>query len=70
MNDALYDAAESIRVIGILLLPFVPKSANKILDLLAVENSKRNFAALDEMLEVGKKINEPKAVFPRLEVVK
>ncbi len=67
MNDALYEAAESIRVIGILLLPFVPKSANKILDLLVVENSKRNFAALGEMLEVGKKINEPKAVFPRLD---
>ncbi len=69
MNEALYDAAESIRVIGILLLPFVPKSANKILDLLAVENTQRNFAALGEMLEAGKKINEPKAVFPRLDSV-
>jgi methionyl-tRNA synthetase len=67
MNSALYVAAESIRLIAILLLPFVPASASKILDLLNIENSQRNFAALNNPLEFGHKINEPKAIFPRLE---
>lgn len=68
MNSSLYVAAESIRLIAILLLPFVPASANKILDLLNIENSQRNFAALNNSLKAGHKINEPKAVFPRLEI--
>jgi len=70
MNSSLYVAAESIRMIGILLLPFVPSSANKILDLLNIENSQRNFAALNNPLKAGHKINEPKAIFPRLEAAK
>ena len=67
MNDALYVAADSIRVIAILLLPFVPFSATKILDLLNVEESQRNLASLNNSLKTGHQINEPKAVFPRLE---
>jgi methionyl-tRNA synthetase len=68
MNVALYAAAESIRIIAILLLPFEPQSANKILDLLNIENSQRNFSALENSLKSGHKINEPKAIFPRLEI--
>lgn len=70
MEEALYTAAESIRMIAILLLPFVPTSANKILDLLNVESSERNFAALNNSLKTGHAINEPKAIFPRLEASK
>ncbi|MBU6140353.1 MAG: methionine--tRNA ligase [Proteobacteria bacterium] len=66
MNEALYVAAESIRVIAILLTPFMPKSASQILDLLNVDESKRNFAAIGSHLKSGHKINEPKAVFPRI----
>lgn len=67
MNSALFEAAESVRLIAILLLPFVPNSANKILDILNIDSSKRNFAALNESLKVGHQINEPKGAFPRLE---
>jgi methionyl-tRNA synthetase len=67
MHAALAEAAESIRLIAISLLPFVPESAKKILDLLNVEESQRNFISLNNSLLAGHKINEPKAVFPRLE---
>jgi methionyl-tRNA synthetase len=67
MNVALHEAAESVRLIAILLLPFTPNLANKILEILGVENSKRNFAALNDTLMIGHNINEPKATFPRLE---
>ncbi|MBM3579204.1 MAG: methionine--tRNA ligase [Alphaproteobacteria bacterium] len=66
MNEALYLAAESMRQIAILLLPFTPVSAVRILDLLGVAESERNFAALKNHLKSGHKINEPKAIFPRL----
>jgi methionyl-tRNA synthetase len=58
-----------LRLIAILLAPFTPISANKILDLLNVENDKRDFTNLTDFLKVGHPINEPKAVFPRLEIV-
>ena len=66
MNQALYKAAEAARILGIMLLPFIPKSANKILDLLNIDEKERNFANLQNHLKPGHKINEPKAIFPRL----
>lgn len=67
MNAALFDAAESVRLIAILLLPFVPSSANKLLDILNIDSRERNFSALNNSLKIGQEINEPKGVFPRLE---
>ena len=66
MNYALYVAAESIRMLGILLLPFIPNSANKILDLLNIDKSERNFDSFGLSLKSGHKINEPKVIFPRI----
>lgn len=66
MNEALYLAADSIRIIAILLTPFMPSSSARLLDLLGVEASERNFAALNKQLKIGHKINEPKAAFPRI----
>jgi methionyl-tRNA synthetase len=66
MNEALYVAAESMRMIAILLLPFIPSSASRILDLLNIDESKRNFSALGDHLKIDHKINEPKAIFPRI----
>ena len=70
MNDCLSQTAESIRLIAILLLPFTPKSSDKILDLLNVDHDSRNFSHLNKKLREGHLISEPKAVFPRLEIVK
>lgn len=67
MNAALYNAAESIRIIAILLQPFTPSCADKILNLLNISNSERNFSSLTKSLQNGQEINEPKAIFPRLE---
>lgn len=66
MNEALYLATESVRIIAILLSPFMPNSADKLLDLLNIDKEERDFAALDKSLKIGHKINEPKAVFLRL----
>jgi len=66
MNQVLYVVAEVVRMLAISLLAFVPKSANKILDLLNVEEEKRNFSAIEDSLNFGAKINEPKPVFLRL----
>ena len=46
MNNVLYNLAENIRYIAILLQPFVPQSASKMLDQLAIDESQRSFAYL------------------------
>ncbi len=64
MNQVLYQTAESIRVIALLLLPFIPNSAHKILDLLNIK--KRSFADLSSPIKSGQKINPPQIIFPQL----
>ncbi len=69
MGKVLYELAESIRKIAILLQPFCPDAAGKILDQLAVPESERSFAHLTEefALKPGTPIPKPQGVFPRLE---
>jgi len=64
MNQVLYQTAESIRVIALLLLPFIPNSANKILDLLNIKE--RSFADISNPIKSGQKINPPQIIFPQL----
>jgi methionyl-tRNA synthetase len=66
MNEILYQTAENIRIIAVLLLPFIPNSANKILDLLNVEKGDRNFIGMENQLKVGQKINPPQIIFPNI----
>ena len=65
MGTVLYVAAEVLRQIAILVQPFVPASAAKLLDLLAV--NERDFAALGaaHRIAAGKKLPPPSPVFPR-----
>ncbi|MGH7048291.1 MAG: methionine--tRNA ligase [Stellaceae bacterium] len=66
MATVLYTAAEAIRNIGILVQPFVPDAASKLLDQLAVPDSAREFAALTASpLVAGTRLPRPSAVFPR-----
>ena len=67
MNLILSVIAENLRVIALALQPFCINLAPKILDILQVEE--RDFSFIDSKfaLKAGHKINEPKAVFPRLE---
>jgi methionyl-tRNA synthetase len=63
----LYVTAEVIRQVAILAQPFIPASAAKLLDLLAVPEHERSFAALGgaNRLAPGTKLPAPSAVFPR-----
>lgn len=67
MNTVLYVTAEIIRQVGILAQPFIPGSAEKLLNLLAVPADKRDFASLGEAgrLPAGTPIEKPSPVFPR-----
>ena len=66
MNQILFQTAENIRIIIILLLAFIPNSAGKILDLLNIDESERNFDGLNNQLKSGHKINNPQIIFPNL----
>jgi methionyl-tRNA synthetase len=61
--------AETIRYIAIILQPFVPDSATKILDQLSISKDERKFKHLSRnyALKAGTEIPEPKGVFPRIE---
>lgn len=65
MRQVLYELADDIRVIAILLQPFVPESAGKILDQLKLPPEARRMAALDTPLAAGTVIDKPEGVFPR-----
>jgi methionyl-tRNA synthetase len=69
MNLVLSVIAENLRVIAIVLQPFCINLAPKILDILQISQDLRNldFADAENSLKAGHKINEPKAIFPRLE---
>ncbi|WP_375165900.1 methionine--tRNA ligase [Chelativorans sp.] len=67
METVLFTTAEVLRRIAILCQPFIPGSAEKLLDLLAVPADRRRFADLGEsgMLEPGTPLPPPQPVFPR-----
>jgi len=65
MATVLYTTAEIIRRVAILCQPFMPGSSAKLLDLLAVPEDARSFAALDEALTAGTALPAPAGVFPR-----
>jgi methionyl-tRNA synthetase len=66
-GTVLFVTAEVIRQVAILAQPFMPASAGKLLDLLAVPAAERNFAALDaaKRLTPGVNLPAPAPVFPR-----
>jgi methionyl-tRNA synthetase len=63
----LYVTAEVLRQVSILILPFMPTSASKLLDLLAIPQGERRFADLggERRIAAGAKLPTPTAVFPR-----
>ncbi|MFM2282108.1 MAG: hypothetical protein RLZZ444_4339 [Pseudomonadota bacterium] len=67
MATVLYVTAEVVRQIAILLQPYVPASADKMLDLLAIAADARNFASLGEVgrLVSGTPLDKPVPVFPK-----
>ena len=67
MNTVLYVMAEIVRHLAILMQPFVPTSANKMLDQLGVAADARTFAHLGaaHALKGGSPLPAPSPVFPR-----
>jgi methionyl-tRNA synthetase len=63
----LYVTAEVLRQVAILALPFMPGSAGKLLDLLAVPAGERLFSFLGgaHRIAAGAKLPAPAPVFPR-----
>jgi methionyl-tRNA synthetase len=66
-GTVLYTTAEVLRQIAILAQPFVPASAAKLLDLLAVPPAERDFSFLggQRRIAAGSKLPAPVPVFPR-----
>lgn len=67
MATVLYVTAEVVRQVAILLQPFMPGSAAKLLDLVAVPADERDFAHLGPAgrLRTGTELTAPTPVFPR-----
>ncbi len=68
METVLYVLAEVIRCLGLIVQPFMPESANKILDQLSIPVDQRSFECLNasHALKPGTKIPVPQGVFPRI----
>jgi methionyl-tRNA synthetase len=66
-GTVLYVTAEVLRQITILALPYLPESAGKLLDLLAVPAEQRTFATLGGAARIapGTTLPPPAPVFPR-----
>jgi methionyl-tRNA synthetase len=66
-KTVLYVTAEVIRQVAILAQPFMPTSAGKLLDLLDIPATERDFAALEEgrRLAAGTALPPIAPVFPR-----
>ncbi len=67
MGTVLYVTAETIRQVAILAQPFIPESAGRLLDILAVPASERTFRHLGgaHRLAGGVTLPAPSPVFPR-----
>jgi methionyl-tRNA synthetase len=68
MGTVLYVTAEIVRRCALLLLPVMPASINKLLDLLAVPEDSRNFTHVAEQfaLKPGTSLPSPSGIFPRI----
>jgi methionyl-tRNA synthetase len=69
MATVLYVTTECLRQIGILIQPYMPQSAVKLLDALGVDGAKRSFAALEDgsRLVPGSEVPAPSPIFPRID---
>jgi methionyl-tRNA synthetase len=66
MKTVLYTLAETIRHLAILVQPFVPGAAAKLLDQLAVPEEARRFATIESApLISGTRLPMPEGIFPR-----
>jgi methionyl-tRNA synthetase len=67
METVLCVTAEVLRRVSILVQPFIPGSAQKLLDILAVPHDQRDFTrlAMDNHIVSGTPLPAPEPIFPR-----
>lgn len=66
MEEVLYVVLETVRYFSILLIPFIPDAAGKILDNIGVPKDERRFKFLDKEYYIkGRSIEKPVGIFPR-----
>ncbi|HET9148087.1 MAG TPA: methionine--tRNA ligase, partial [Acetobacteraceae bacterium] len=65
MGAVLRELCSVLRVIGVLLLPFMPDSMAKLLDQLYVPDGLRNIAGLSQPMVDGVALPPPVGIFPR-----
>ena len=67
MGTVLYVTAEVLRRVALLVQPFMPQSAGKLLDALAIPAAQRQFAHFGKAfaLAAGEALPAPEPVFPR-----
>jgi methionyl-tRNA synthetase len=65
MGAVLRELCAALRVIGILLLPFMPGSMTKLLDQLYVPDGSRNLKGLAQPMIDGVALPPPTGIFPR-----
>ena len=72
LANVLYNLAESLRIIAILIEPFTPSTARKILEQLQIDNNFDIIQLADAetfgKLEAGHSVGKPEQLFPRIEV--
>jgi methionyl-tRNA synthetase len=67
MQTVLYVLMESIRNLTLLVQPFVPEAAARLLDQLGIDTDARTFAFFGphHALESGRRLPAPQPIFPR-----
>jgi methionyl-tRNA synthetase len=65
MGAVLRELCSALRVIGVLLLPFMPGSMTKLLDQLYVPDGLRNIQGLSQPMIEGVALPPPVGIFPR-----
>jgi methionyl-tRNA synthetase len=65
MATVLWVLAETLRRLALLTQPFMPDASAKLLDLLAIPETERSFAALGAALAAGTALPAPAGIFPR-----
>jgi methionyl-tRNA synthetase len=67
MADVLWVLCEVIRVVALMLKPYMPQSMERLLDLLGVQGNHRHFDQIsaDASLAGATPLSKPEPVFPR-----
>ncbi|MGN1098749.1 MAG: class I tRNA ligase family protein, partial [Christensenellales bacterium] len=71
LATVLYNLAESIRIIAVLIKPYLPNTPEKVFDIFGVDPSLRGFDSLSFGLsKPGAKVRKTEPIFPRINIEK